>query len=87
MQAIQPRLLIILVWKLDGNEILGQTFSYIVVYHMWLSSLEIHARSAENFQELKPEFLVKWKVQYNHLMVNILIVRLDWVCRFDLIVA
>ena len=38
MQAIQPRLLIILVWKLDGNEILGQTFSYIVVYHMWLSS-------------------------------------------------
>ena len=44
---------------------------------MWLSSLEIHARSAENFQELKPEFLVKWKVQYNHLMVNILIVRLD----------
>ena len=32
MQAVQPKLMIILVGKSNGKEIVGQTFSDIVVY-------------------------------------------------------
>ena len=79
IQAIQPKLLMILVGKLNGKGILGQTFSNIVVYPVWLSSC-FRNTLLWKFPGTQTWIFSQMESATSWWCIIILIMRLNWVC-------